>query len=526
MRTAAYAILLALALLSAFLSLRNDPLLAALQELSRATALVQSRSVSALSAEELKYSGALGMVSVLDDYSTWHDRHTDTLIRREASGHYGGFGIEIVNYDDTTIIWQVFPASPARAAGLKMGDRLILADTVPLVGLPLDSVHLVLQSVPKQEVDLTVLRPGRTGLLRVPCQRGRIEVGTVRVWAAREHVAYITLEAFNGETSQALERALDTLTRAGADQFILDLRGNPGGLLQAAVECAELFMATAGTVVSVTDAGPTETIDAAPGPYPTQPLVILVDEYSASGSELLAGCLQDWDRAVLLGRPTFGKGFIQNLFPLADESSLRLTIGRYRTPTGRTFYRPDSTSAPDTARYTSLVFGRTLVGGGQIFPDLETREPDCPARLLLWAHSRGLFEYAVELLSHPTLPRLDAGVLEAYWDSPNDDYEDGLADDFEGRAPERLSNDPAWRQRLDRIRRDERVFDRRTARDCLLYVLSRHLARGEADVDFLSEPILHLDPTLEEAMSVLLTPGRYQRLLEGDSTAQSAAASR
>ncbi len=523
MRTLAYATLLLLVLVGAVMLLSGDPLHRALVELSTASALVQSRSAIVVPADELKESGALGMVSVLDDYSTWHDRQSDTLIRREASGHYGGFGIEIVKYGDTTLIWQVFPESPAQASGLRMGDRLVRAEAVSLVAIGLDSVHRVLQSLPGREVELAVLRPGQTELLPLRCERDLIEVGTVRAWSVKDGTAYLTVEAFNGETSEALRRALDTLSRAGASRFILDLRSNPGGLLQAAVECAELFMATSGTVGSVSEAGPTETITADPGPFPTQPLVILVDGFSASGSELLAGCLQDWDRAVLVGRPTYGKGFIQNLFPLFDESSLRLTIGRYRTPAGRTFYKPDSTRVPDSTRYKSLVSGRTIVGGGQIFPDLEALEMNCPDHLHGWAHSRGLFDYAVELLGYASLPPLDTPVLDAFWGSPHDDYDDGLSVEFGKLAPTRLSGDPAWQKELGRVRELERAFDREAASGCLLYVLARHLARGEAHVDFLAQPLLGLDPALEEAMHVLSTPGRYERILQGnDSSAQHA----
>lgn len=514
MRTLAYAALMVLVLGAVAISLVDDPLHRSLVELSTASALVANRSVTRLSGEELKQSVAMGMVSVLDDYSTWHDRATDTLIRREASGHYGGFGIEIVKYNDTTLIWQVFPGTPAQTAGLRMGDRLICADSVTLVGASLDSVHTVLQSLPHREVQLTLMRPGSTQLVHVTCGRELIEVGTVRAWSVRDKVAYLTVDAFNGETSGALHRILDTLTRAGAERIILDLRGNPGGLLQSAIECAELFMANSGTVVSVTEAGPTETVTADPGPFSTQPMVILVDEFSASGSELMSGCLQDWDRAVLIGHATYGKGFIQNLFPLMDESSLRLTIGRYRTPVGRTFYRPDSTSIPDSTEYKSLVSGRTLVGGGRISPDLEAGEPNCPEHLQYWANSRGLFEYAVELLSYAKLPPLDEHLLDAYWDSPYDEHHSGLVEQFTHAVPDSLAS-AEWKTTLARTAERERAFDRDVASRCLLYVLSRHLARGAAQVDFLAPPLLALDPALEEAMSVLNTPGRYEQLLHG-----------
>jgi carboxyl-terminal processing protease len=510
-----YIVLLVATLVLVVGFLINDPVFESLQQMAMASAVIHEHELFVESPDELKYGGVYGMVSLLDDYSTWHDRRADTLIRREARGHYGGFGIEIVNYDDTTLVWQVFAESPAREAGLKMGDRLLAADTVTLLGLRLDSVHTVLQTLPIPEVNLTVYRPSAGETLVIPCERRRIEVGTVRVWDRQDDLAYLAIGAFNGQTSEALGRAMDTLSSNGVKRFILDLRGNPGGLLSAAVECTELFMPQEGTVVKVTDAGPTEEVRANSGPYPTEPLVLLVDEFSASGSELMAGCLQDWDRAVVVGTPTYGKGFVQNLFPLRDRSSLRLTIGRYRTPSGRTFFKPDSTSVADTAHYTSLVHGRPLVGGGQIYPDIESAELECASHISQWARGRGTFEFAVELLARPSLPEINGELADEFWSSRHNHYESPMTDALAELLPEGHSGSAAWEAKLAHLQQAEANFDKVAASDCFLYVLTRHLVRGGSSVPLLSDPLLSTDPTLTKAVTILSTQGLYQSIITG-----------
>ena len=515
MRTVVYIIVLAATVVAVLGLLITDPFFNQLRTLVKASVVVSERALFAESSSELKYGGAYGLVSVLDDYSTWHDRRSDTLIRRQARGHYGGFGIEIVRYDDTTLIWQVFPESPAREAGLKMGDRLLSADTLELLGLALDSVHTVLQSIPQPEVNLTVYRPGSGNIHVISCKRRQIEVGTVNVWDRRDGLAYLAIGTFNGRTFDALERAMDTLRNAGVERFILDLRSNPGGLLNAAVDCAELFMPREGTIVKVSGAGPSEEIAAGRGPYPTEPLVILVNEFSASGSELLAGCLQDWDRAVIVGSPTYGKGFVQNLFPLQDRSSLRLTVGRYLTPSGRTFYKPDSTQQTDTTHYRSLVNGRPLVGGGQIYPDIETGKLSCPDHLVSWAHGRGTFEFAVELLSRPKLPPLNRDLIEEFWHSRHNRYDPPLSAEFAELIPAASARSNRWQRIQSQLLYAESTFDQVAAADCFLFVLVRHLIREGTRIPLLEEPLLSTDPVLSVAVNILETPGAYQEIITG-----------
>ncbi len=492
----------------------TDPYLHDLRTLAASTWVVSDRALFAESAEAIKIATAYGMVSVLDDYSTWHDRVADTLIRREARGHYGGFGIEIVRFDDTTLVWQVFPQSPAQRAGLRMGDRLLTADTFSLVGLPLDSVHMLLASIPGDLVDLGLYRPAEDTILVLPSRRARIEVSTIRVPARRDHVAYIVIESFNAHTSEALGSALDSLTADGVEKFIIDLRSNPGGLLHTAIECAELFLPQDGQIVSVTGVRPREVFDGHMGPYPREPVVLLVDGRSASGSELMAGCLQDWDRAVLVGAPTFGKGFVQNLYGLIDESSLRLTIGTYRTPSGRTFYRPDSTRVTDTSTYQSLIHGRTLTGGGQIFPDVMADEPDCPNHLWRTFNGRGLFDFACDLLGDDTLPAFDADLAAQFWASDHDEHQSSLASELEEILDE-SDRSAAWARRIRSLAAAERVFDGEAAADCILLVLARHLTRGGLLVPILEEPLITTDPALAEAIRILGTPGVYDGILTG-----------
>lgn len=518
-RAAVYFVLLSALVIAVGAYALTDPLYRSLRTMAKSAALVWERGVFEGTEEELKYATIGGLVSLLDDYSTWHDRVADTTIRREARGHYGGFGIEITSFGDTTIVWQVFRESPAQAAGLKFGDRLLAADTISLLNLPIDSVHRVLASVPLEVVPLSVYRPGTAEPLVIACGRGDIEVGTVTVPAREDSVALIHVGAFNGRTAPALKRALDTLKQSGTRQFILDLRGNPGGLLSAAVACAELFMPQAGAVTSVSGVRPREEIKAGRGPFPDEPLVVLVDGRSASGSELLAGCLQDWDRAVLVGSSTFGKGFVQNLYGLLDGSSLRLTVGRYHTPGGRTFYRPDTTSAVDTTHYRSLVSGRPILGGGQIFPDIEVPDQECLVHLGGLIRGRALFDFAVELNAERGPVAWEPELVHRFWMSHD-------ADRYVGRRAHELDSLVAgrpeagallWAQVEDAGER-ERAFDRARASDCVLLSLARHLRRADRDVPLLRAPLLDLDRALSTALEVLRRPGWYARLLAPDAS--------
>lgn len=517
-----YLFLIALTMISCTLVIADDPKYHALSTLANATWEVGERALFATDSEDLKYGTIAGMVSVLDDYSTWHDARSDTLVRRSARGHYGGFGIEIVNFGDTTMIWQVFPDSPARSAGLQLGDRLLFADTVNLQSLTLDSVHVVLMTIPLEEVALKIYRPSDQQTYTYDCRRAEIDVSTVTIWGRVDDIGYLSIGSFNRRTSSALKRALDTLSEDGVNKFIVDLRGNPGGLLNAAVDCAELFLPRDGLIVSVRGLYPSDEITGDAGPYPTEPLVFLVDGGSASGSELMVGCLQDWDRAVLVGTPTFGKGFVQNIYPLRDQSSLRLTIGQYHTPTGRTFYRPDTSSSPDTTLYTSLVHGRTIIGAGQIFPDLGSSARDCPNHLAGTLHGEGPFDFTSELLGKDPLPRLDESLTLQYWKSRHCKYSGVIPARMRELAPARLASDPRWQEMLEKAEKHEAEFDRQNSSNCFLYVVSRHLVRAGRKLPLLEEPLLSTDPALVEALRILQDMDAYQNIITGRSVAEPA----
>lgn len=512
-----YTFLIAFTLVGSTIVLAYDPRYNALVTFADAHREISERGLFATDSEALKYGAIAGMVSVLDDYSTWHDARSDSLVRRSARGHYGGFGIEIVNFGDTTMIWQVFPNSPARTAGLMLGDRLLFADTVNLQSLTLDSVHRVLMTLPLEEVPLKIYRPSDRMVYTYDCHRAEIDVSTVTIWGKVDDIGYLSIGSFNRRTTDALERALDTLTKSGVKKFIIDLRGNPGGLLNAAADCAELFLPRAGLIVSVKGVYPTDEIEGDMGAYPTEPLVFLVDGGSASGSELMVGCLQDWDRAVLVGTPTFGKGFVQNIYPLRDQSSLRLTIGRYHTPSGRTFYRPDTSSSPDTILYTSLVYGRTIVGAGQIFPDLGSSARDCPGHLARAIYGEGPFDFTAELLGQVPLPRLDETLTEQYWNSRHCKYSGVIPARIRELAPPHLASDPKWQKMLDVAEKAESEFDRQNASNCFLYVVSRHLVRAGMKLRLLEEPVLSTDPALVEALRILQDLDAYQNIITGRS---------
>jgi carboxyl-terminal processing protease len=359
--------------------------------------------------------------------------------RIQTEGDYGGVGLEIVSRDDYITVVSPLPGGPARRAGIQTGDRLVAVDGLSIVGWDTQEAVGVLRGRPGSEVEVTVQRPGLDESIDFTIRRDRIELRSVPFAALLDGgVGYIPLDLFRETSAREVRAAADSLRDAGARSFILDLRGNAGGVLDQGVGIADLFLERSAAVVETRgqrrdQAGTLR----APGAdrYPDMPVVVLVDRGSASASEIVAGSLQDHDRALVVGTTTFGKGSVQSLFSLTGGNVLKLTTARWYTPRGRSIEwvrdeegdeDEDPVEAPhgdhyaitlqgqylpipDTAgRPTVTSFaGRSLYGGGGIVPDvivlpdtLDTGEQEAVRALLRQGgrYSAGIFNYAVEFL--------------------------------------------------------------------------------------------------------------------------------
>jgi carboxyl-terminal processing protease len=337
--------------------------------------------VDTLSDSTLYVRAVDGLVSEL------HDPHSNYLspellarLSERTSGKYAGVGASIDVRDGWLTIVAPLPGGPALAAGIHSGDRISEVDGVPMHGKTVEEAQKVLRGNPGSVVKLTVTRPGVAGPLKFALTRSEIHVRSVQhAMVLRDGVGYVALTIFSEQSVPELRAAIDSLRATGMRSLIFDLRGDPGGLLDQGVGVSDLFLNVGVKIVTMRGRGPTSNVvfgDRAIQPWPSMPLAVLVDSNSASAAEIVAGALQDHDRALLLGTATYGKGSAQNVFPLPNGGAVKLTTALWYTPSGRSINRKrpapgetDSVSKKPAPTFTTDA-GRVVRGGGGITPDV------------------------------------------------------------------------------------------------------------------------------------------------------------
>ncbi|HEX6060395.1 MAG TPA: S41 family peptidase [Gemmatimonadaceae bacterium] len=323
-----------------------------------------------------------------------HDPHsvylTGERLRRlteSTTGNYAGVGIQIDVRNGWITVVSALPGTPAERAGLEGGDRIVAIDSVGTEGWSSDEASRVLRGPEGTRVVLTIERPGVAQRFPVPVQRREIHVPSVQHAVMLEPgTGYIDLTVFSENSAEEIERAVERLRDQGMRELILDLRDNPGGLLDQGVAVSDLFLDRGDMIVSMRGRTPDanrEFLDRAAQRWSGLPMVVLVNENSASASEIVAGALQDHDRAVIVGRTSYGKGSAQSLFPLSGGGALKLTTALWFTPVGRSINKklsdddaeqlaldlPEEVPSGERTPYRTET-GRTVYGGGGITPDV------------------------------------------------------------------------------------------------------------------------------------------------------------
>lgn len=320
----------------------NEEIYKQLELFEHALSIVRSDYVEEPQAKPLVYGALKGMLATLDPYSQFLDPDSYTELKVETEGEFGGLGIEITIKDDLLTIITPIDDTPASQAGLMAGDRIVKIDGELTRGLTLVDAVKKLRGKPKTKVTLTVLREGENELKEVALERAIIKIQSVReATMLDEHIGYVRLSDFREKTTEDLESALKKLKEQSMDGMILDLRNNPGGLLDQAISVSELFLKRHQLIVTTKGRlrnQNQEIHSRIDGMVSDIPLVILINEGSASASEIVAGAMQDHHRAVLLGTKSHGKASVQTIFPLKDGSALRLTTSKYFTPSGRSIH--------------------------------------------------------------------------------------------------------------------------------------------------------------------------------------------
>jgi carboxyl-terminal processing protease len=303
--------------------------------------IVQNQYVDEVAPKELIYSAIKGTLRGLDPHSSFLDPESYREMQVETSGSFGGLGIEITLRDDILTVVSPIDGTPAYRAGLQAGDRIVKIDGLPTKDMQLSDAVKKMRGKPGTKVTISVVREGWTEPKDFEIQREQIRVHSVRIHDLGGGIEYIKLRQFQEQTAHDLEQALEKFSQSGMKALVLDLRNNPGGLLTAAVEVTEKFVDDGKLVVYTEGRVRNQNMRFsahAKKTYSTMPMVVLVNQGSASASEIVAGALQDYGRATVVGVQTFGKGSVQTIIPLSDGSGLRLTTAKYFTPKGRSIH--------------------------------------------------------------------------------------------------------------------------------------------------------------------------------------------
>ncbi|WP_417443292.1 S41 family peptidase [Joostella sp.] len=376
---------------------------------------------------ELMDTAIKSMLEDLDPYTNFMNEQDVEGFKISNAGEYSGIGAVVKSYDDKLLIIEPYKGYPADKAGLKAGDEIIKIGDINVSDFKEDATEL-LKGATKSEVFITYLRQGKTGTTSV--SRDEIEIDAVPYFNMIDaETGYIVLSKFNSKASKQTEDALEDLKSKGAKKIVLDLRGNPGGLLTEAINVCNLFVPKKELIVSTKSKVKkfNQEYYTRKNPVDTEiPLVILINGRSASASEIVSGALQDLDRAVIVGARSFGKGLVQRPIKLNYGTQLKVTISRYYTPSGRCIQSMDYWNRDDEGKAVvkkdfnefKTRSGRKVYDGGGVFPDLEVKHLKGNSLTAALVQNNVLFDYATEYYySHPTASISDFNFTES-------DYQD------------------------------------------------------------------------------------------------------
>jgi len=393
-----------LALLVCLTSLASDDgLESSIKSITEAYALVEDNAAEPVSAEQAFFQGAIpGMLRRLDPHSVFFDPGQFEQLRKLQTSTDKGFGSVVSVLPGRVIVLQTLPGTPSAKSGIAPGDEILAVNGYQLSRLDMEQLIALLSQSRQQQAQLVVRRPGNERFLNFVLIPEEMQTPSVeRAFLLKPGIGYLRVSSFDEKTGRLIRDAIEKLGGRNLQGLVLDLRKNPGGLVTSALETAALFLKPGARIVTVRGrnvAEKSEYVPAGATPYGF-PLAVLVNEKTASASEIVAGALQDHDRATVVGEASFGKGLVQSVYPLSEGTGLALTTALYYTPSGRSIQKPlDSsqfalaaaTAHPNGASEFHTDAGRLVTGGGGIVPDYRV-EPAAVTRLRAVLDASGSF---------------------------------------------------------------------------------------------------------------------------------------
>ena len=368
-----------------------------MRKLIMAEGAITSLYVDDVDENKIVEAGINAMLKQLDPHSTYNNAEEVKKLNEPLQGNFEGIGVQFNISEDTLLVIQTVSGGPSQRVGILAGDRIVSVNDTAIAGVKMAREEMMkrLRGPKGTVVNLGIVRRGVAAPMTFVVTRDKIPVNTLEAaYMIAPKIGYIRLGSFGQTSHDEVTEAMDKLLKKGMKDLILDLQDNGGGYLQAAVDIANEFL-EAGQMVVYTEGrrvARQEFIAQGGGRFTKGRLVVLINDYSASASEIVTGAVQDWDRGYVVGRRSFGKGLVQRPIPFPDGSMIRLTVAHYYTPSGRCVQKPygegtdyqkdllnrynngemsnaDSIHFPDSLKFATKVLGRTVYGGGGIMPD-------------------------------------------------------------------------------------------------------------------------------------------------------------
>jgi len=521
---------------------------------------IRSRYVDEIDSKTLIDSGIRGMLDILDPFSEYLEAKDYDMLQEMTSGKYSGLGMSIMQKEGVIIIVAPMEGTPAYRMGLRAGDKILKIDGKPTTGMSTSDASSLMRGPAGTNVTLTIGRESVEQPLEYTIERAVIEIKTVPFYGTFERngqkLGYVRLARFGEEANSELEAAFSDILKQDVKGIIFDLRSNGGGLLDQAVKVSNYFLAKGSEVTSTKgrtmDQDRTLFTTAEPLIPANLPVAILVNEMSASASEIVAGAIQDWDRAVIIGNTTFGKGLVQQVYPLSEDAALKLTTAKWYVPSGRCIQKDirstrhpetlmdstladsvtfDTTSAKTDSSKTKEIFhtkgGRIVYGGGGVVPDVTVEDVRLNALELNLERLSMFFDFAVKYTNeNPKTP-------EDFEVTPQliDQFRQYLKDKkFTYKSETELDLEKLEKTIADEKKVDEYAsaisdirkqidVDKEQQFDQSLDYIRRSIKRdiltnlyGEKAV--YRQILLKKDPYVDKAVSLLTSPKEYSAILE------------
>jgi carboxyl-terminal processing protease len=397
--------------------------------LDKVAFFINQRYVDSVDVKDMTFAGIRGMIETLDPFSSLQDAKAHDRLMEMTEGKYEGLGMTIAKRGDWITVISPLEGTPAYRMGIRAGDRIVKIDDQSAKGMSSEEASKLMRGERGTTVVLTIQREGVEEPLEYEVERAIIELTNVPYYGVMDGgIGYVRLSKFSKDSGKELRDALEDLKARGARGLIFDLRSNGGGLLDQAVETANLFLDQDKLIVYTQ--GRTEVrreFHASSTPvFDDGPLVVLVNEGTASASEIVSGAIQDWDRGVIVGNTTFGKGLVQQIYGMPNDTYLKLTIAKYYVPSGRCIQKPerakrqsarDETEAEEEEEQKEIVEaeekevfftkgGRKVYGGGGIVPDIQIDVPKMKPMEISLERQSMFFNFAVSYVAkHPNISR-------------------------------------------------------------------------------------------------------------------------